>query len=162
MRSTVSIDDNPLEEHTVKAFLMSPDTVQTTEAAFATALRGLDGPTDVRYLRIPMSHDQSPTEGFIDELLTTFTHLSQNTDPIVFSGGMGVGRTSLAMAMAVLYRQICQRGDVPRVHAAVVEPNAAVLHLMQQLDRGMLPSVIRSYGRGFSGYRLAHPAPARR
>lgn len=58
----------------------------------------------VDYYRIPVSHEQSPTDPYIDEYFKVFA--STPTDwPVVFSCGMGIGRTTYGMVIGLLIRR---------------------------------------------------------
>lgn len=58
----------------------------------------------VDYYRIPVSHEQSPTDPYIDEYFKVFS--STPTDwPVVFSCGMGIGRTTYGMVIGLLIRR---------------------------------------------------------
>lgn len=58
----------------------------------------------VDYFRIPVSHEQSPTDPYIDEYFKVFS--STPTDwPVVFSCGMGIGRTTYGMVIGLLIRR---------------------------------------------------------
>lgn len=58
----------------------------------------------VDYYRIPVSHEQSPTDPYIDEYFKVFA--ATPTDwPVVFSCGMGIGRTTYGMVIGLLIRR---------------------------------------------------------
>lgn len=102
---------------------MSPQKIQTTKGAFEELARtGIE----FKYFRIPISHEQSPTESFVDELLRCLNGLNGES-AIVFSGGMGVGRTTFAMVAASIFRS-----QLPS-HSKPLNPT---LHLIYNLDKG--------------------------
>jgi hypothetical protein len=135
---------------------MAPRTVQTTREVFEDAEedvhgreqdKGEEGRAGCRYHRLPMSHEQSPTEGFIDglqPLLRRDVGLAGAT--LVVSGGMGIGRTSFAMAMAVIHRQQCRHliggGKSSAIGEALTEQSSPpsipdiMLRLMGDPERG--------------------------
>ena len=58
----------------------------------------------VDYYRIPVSHEQSPTDPYIDEYFKVFS--GTPTDwPVVFSCGMGLGRATYGMVIGLLIRR---------------------------------------------------------
>ena len=58
----------------------------------------------IDYYRIPVSHEQSPTDPYIDEYFKVFS--TTPTDwPVVFSCGMGIGRTTYGMVIGLLIRR---------------------------------------------------------
>jgi predicted protein tyrosine phosphatase len=81
---------------------MAPSKVSSTKEVFE-GLRKLN--FRYNYFRIPISHEQSPTESFVDDMLRCFRQLSPKA-PIIFSCGMGVGRTTYAMIIATIYRKV--------------------------------------------------------
>ncbi|KAJ8323879.1 hypothetical protein O5D80_007110 [Batrachochytrium dendrobatidis] len=58
----------------------------------------------VSYIRIPVSPEQAPDDRYIDEYVRVIrnTHINEN---LVFNCGMGVGRTTFAMVLAMLLRR---------------------------------------------------------
>lgn len=58
----------------------------------------------VDYHRIPVSHEQSPTDPYIDEYFKVFSQTPTDW-PIVFSCGMGIGRTTYGMVIGLLIRR---------------------------------------------------------
>lgn len=102
---------------------MSPQKIQTTRQVFEELAQK---EIDFAYFRIPISHEQSPTESFVDELLACLDGLGSE-NAIVFSGGMGVGRTTFAIVAASIYRS-------PEVYSS--KPLNATLHLIYNLDKG--------------------------
>ena len=124
---------------------MSPSKIQTTRQVFEElAALGIA----FGYYRIPISHEQSPTESFVDELLSCLDGLDKS-NAIVFSGGMGVGRTTFAMIAASIYRNTVYSTSKPR---------NPTLHLIYNLDKGTLHLNFRSSWRCISYYRLDHEA----
>ena len=77
------------------------DSVKTTKEVMED-IRGKGFAVD--YYRIPVSHEQSPTDPYIDEYFNVFA--STPTDwPVVFSCGMGIGRTTYGMVIGLLIRR---------------------------------------------------------
>lgn len=58
----------------------------------------------VDYYRIPVSHEQSPTDPYIDEYFKVFSSIPTDW-PVVFSCGMGIGRTTYGMVIGLLIRR---------------------------------------------------------
>lgn len=56
------------------------------------------------YYRIPVSHEQSPTDPYIDEYFKVFAATPADW-PVVFSCGMGIGRTTYGMVIGLLIRR---------------------------------------------------------
>lgn len=77
--------------------LMAADRVQTTREVFDE----LAASFNVCYTRIPVSRGQSPFDSFIDDLFRLFRE-TPVTDPVVFSCGMGIGR-SMVCAVHLIY-----------------------------------------------------------
>ncbi|KAI9192964.1 inositol hexakisphosphate-domain-containing protein [Polychytrium aggregatum] len=87
---------------------MSVDSVQTLREVFQSFVA--EG-YPVKFLRIPVSSDQAPEDQYIDEYVNVIKSASIN-DSLVFNCGMGVGRTTFAMVVAMLIRraQIMAKG----------------------------------------------------
>jgi hypothetical protein len=90
-----------LDNHDMIPCLISVDSVKTPkEVMDDIRTKGFA----VDYYRIPVSHEQSPTDPYIDEYFKVFS--STPTDwPIVFSCGMGIGRTTYGMVIGLLIRR---------------------------------------------------------
>ena len=58
----------------------------------------------VQYVRIPISPEQAPEDQYIDGFVESMRNASSN-DPLVFNCGMGVGRTTFAMVIAMVIRR---------------------------------------------------------
>ena len=93
---TSSVDD-----HTIIPCLVSVDSVRTPrEVLEEIQSKGFS----VDYYRIPVSHEQSPTDPYIDEYFKVFS--ATRTDwPVIFSCGMGIGRTTYGMVIGLLIRR---------------------------------------------------------
>jgi hypothetical protein len=79
----------------------SVDSIQTPKEVFATlAQRGYA----VKYVRIPISPEQAPEDHYLDDYVETIK-ASSPEDPLVFNCGMGVGRTTFAMVVAMILRR---------------------------------------------------------
>jgi hypothetical protein len=77
------------------------ESVRTPKEVFADLQeRGFS----VEYHRIPVSHEQSPTDPYIDEYFRILSAAPADW-PIVFSCGMGIGRTTYAMVIGLLIRR---------------------------------------------------------
>lgn len=121
-----------IEKCKVRAFLMAPTRIQTTRQVFEELSKEGRG---FKYFRVPISHEQSPTESFIDEMLQCFSQICPEC-PIIFSGGMGVGRTSYAMVIATIYK-LHQQGTFTFDYFPTKKSNKT-LHLIYNLDKGIL------------------------
>ncbi|KAJ3409888.1 hypothetical protein HDV05_004169 [Chytridiales sp. JEL 0842] len=58
----------------------------------------------VTYVRIPISPEQAPEDRYLDEFVKVIKSTNIQ-DPLVFNCGMGVGRTTFAMTVALLTRR---------------------------------------------------------
>ena len=59
----------------------------------------------VNYQRVPVSNEQSPLDAFIDELVRSFQAMPASKHAVVFSCGIGVGRTTYAMVIGMILRR---------------------------------------------------------
>ena len=88
-------------EFGIEPCLVAVDAVQTQREVFdGIHARGFA----VDYHRMPVSHEQSPTDPYIDEYFRIIA-ASPTRWPIVFSCGMGIGRTTYAMVIGLLVRR---------------------------------------------------------
>lgn len=90
-----------VDNHDMIPCLISVDSVKTPKEVMED-IRSKGFAVD--YYRIPVSHEQSPTDPYIDEYFKVFA--STPTDwPVVFSCGMGIGRTTYGMVIGLLIRR---------------------------------------------------------
>lgn len=90
-----------LDDHSIVPCLVSVDSVKTPrEVLEDVQARGFS----VDYYRIPVSHEQSPTDPYIDEYFKVFSSISTDW-PVIFSCGMGIGRTTYGMVIGLLIRR---------------------------------------------------------
>ena len=59
----------------------------------------------VEYHRVPVSSEQAPTDAFIDEYVKIFESMPAKNHSVVFSCGIGVGRTTFAMVLGMILRR---------------------------------------------------------
>lgn len=90
-----------LDDHGMVPCLISVDSVKTTKEIM-TDIQEKGFALD--YFRIPVSHEQSPTDPYIDEYFKVFSTTPADW-PVVFSCGMGIGRTTYGMVIGLLIRR---------------------------------------------------------
>lgn len=93
----------------------------------------------VDYYRIPVSHEQSPTDPYIDEYFKVFA--GTPTDwPVVFSCGMGIGRTTYGMVIGLLIRraQLVKSSGIDPFHLKTAVASVIPLHDFGTRNRTML------------------------
>ncbi|KAI8918923.1 inositol hexakisphosphate-domain-containing protein [Entophlyctis helioformis] len=117
------------------------ENLQTPREVFENLVR--DG-FRVRYVRIPISPEQAPEDRYIDEYVSAIQETAIE-DPVVFNCGMGVGRTTFAMVLAMLIRRsqtIAQTSVDPFQSAESVDsvsPDTLLsASLAQKQDRAIL------------------------
>lgn len=59
----------------------------------------------ITYHRVPVSSEQAPTDAFIDEYVRVFEEMPPNNHSIIFSCGIGIGRTTFAMVIGMILRR---------------------------------------------------------
>ena len=111
------------------------DSVKTPRELFEECRDRLGFAVD--YYRIPVSHEQSPTDPYIDEYCKVF--MATPTDwPVIFSCGMGIGRTTYGMVIALLIRRaqiISLTGEDPFKATTPAANN--MLRLVYILEQGL-------------------------
>lgn len=90
-----------LDNHDIIPCLISVDSVKTPKEVMED-VRSKGFAVD--YYRIPVSHEQSPTDPYIDEYFKVFASTPPDW-PVVFSCGMGIGRTTYGMVIGLLIRR---------------------------------------------------------
>jgi hypothetical protein len=122
----------------------SVDSIQTPKEVFATlATKGYA----VKYVRIPISPEQAPEDHYLDDYVETIK-ASSPEDPLVFNCGMGVGRTTFAMVVAMILRraQILQSGAPDPFHISSSSRSSSsdsrsdsktTLRLVYMLEQGL-------------------------
>ncbi|KAJ3117238.1 hypothetical protein HDU96_007497 [Phlyctochytrium bullatum] len=102
----------------------------------------------VKYVRIPISAEQAPEDRYLDEYIRVIGDASTK-DPLVFNCGMGVGRTTFAMVVALLIRRatMIEEGEAdPFISVNGLQydfynfdlsHNRAILRLVYVLERGL-------------------------
>ncbi|KAI8912645.1 inositol hexakisphosphate-domain-containing protein [Gorgonomyces haynaldii] len=79
----------------------APCELQTSREVFESLVR--DG-FCVKYIRIPISPEQAPEDRYIDEYLQVIKSCNVS-DSLIFNCGMGLGRTTFVMVLALLIRR---------------------------------------------------------
>lgn len=115
--------------------LITPHTVQTTREVF-DGLRGKGHP--IRYHRVPIGHAQSPIDSFIDAYLEALK-LTPAHAAVVFSCGIGVGRTTFSMAIGLLIRRALLMESQPSdpLPQATLDPTRQLLRVVQVLEKAL-------------------------
>lgn len=102
----------------------------------------------VDYYRIPVSHEQSPTDPYIDEYFKIFAQTPTDW-PVVFSCGMGIGRTTYGMVIGLLIRraQLVKSTGIDPFNLKTTSPqilhqdfgmrNRTMLRLVYILEQGL-------------------------
>ena len=105
----------------------------------------------VDYYRIPVSHEQSPTDPYIDEYFKAFADTPTDW-PVVFSCGMGIGRTTYGMVIGLLIRRAqlikgtgidpfhlktATSSQPPQFHQDFGVRNRTMLRLVYILEQGL-------------------------
>jgi hypothetical protein len=119
---------------TVVPYWAAVSKVQTPKQVFQE-LRDLGFQVD--YERIPITPEQAPQDIHIDEFVKQIRSRS-NTCPIIFNCGIGLGRTTTAMVMALICRRhsILNKEGVDHFakRTMIMEQNVEVVELLQLLD----------------------------
>ena len=135
-----------VDNHDIIPCLISVDSVKTPKEVMEhVRAKGFA----VDYYRIPVSHEQSPTDPYIDEYFKVFAETPTDW-PVVFSCGMGIGRTTYGMVIGLLIRraQLIKRTDIdPFSLKATASPplliqdfgvrNRTMLRLVYILEQGL-------------------------
>lgn len=100
----------------------------------------------VKYVRIPISPEQAPEDHYLDEYVQHIKNASLQ-DALVFNCGMGGGRTTFAMVLAMILRreQLLQSGNPDPLRLAVQEAplhdwkneSKTTLRLVYMLEQGV-------------------------
>ncbi|KAI8816483.1 inositol hexakisphosphate-domain-containing protein, partial [Fimicolochytrium jonesii] len=109
----------------------------------------------VTYFRVPVSGEQAPEDRFIDTYINAITS-SRPDDALIFTCGMGKGRTTFAMVLAMIIRNAqygersaraslhAIRADSSRIDLTALEEsesqNTAMLRLVHVLEQGLASS----------------------
>lgn len=136
------------EEYKILPCLTAIDSVKTSAEVFADMQAA---GFCVDYKRVPISNEQSPTDAFIDVFVRIFRSMPTSNHHVIFSCGIGVGRTTYAMAIGmILRRAIVQRErglDVLSMEEGRLEEDKttrAVLRLVSVLEQGLQTSDAKS------------------
>lgn len=104
----------------------------------------------IEYERIPISPEQAPEDRYIDEFLHKIGKRSVRC-PLVFNCGMGLGRTTFSMVMAMLIRRKqmlltkdadpfnIKSGSNPTIDSQM--QNECMIQLIQLLEQGTYSSL---------------------
>lgn len=124
---------------------MAIDHIQTTKEVFQT----MAAEFNVRYVRLPISPEQSPEESYIDTFILALTQQASLHDPVVINCGMGVGRTTFLMLIGLLIRNAQILATTPNnmrepntnipAHAALVNlaKTKSTLRLLNLLENAL-------------------------
>lgn len=130
-----------VEEHKIVPCLTSIDNIQTSAEIFAS-LKASGFAVD--YQRVPLSSEQSPTDAFIDEYVRIFQKMPAKNHAVIFSCGVGIGRTTFAMVIGMILRRtllIQASGidpfQVDREMSLEDKTTKAVLRLVSVLEQGL-------------------------
>lgn len=130
-----------VEEHTIVPCLTAIEEVRTTAEVFADMkLAGFN----VDYSRVPISSEQAPTDAFIDEYVRIFQAMPCSQHAIIFSCGIGVGRTTFAMVVGMILRRTLLLDTIGKdaFNIEYEEPleektTKSVLRLVSVLEQGL-------------------------
>jgi hypothetical protein len=89
-------------DSTIVPVWMAIDHIQTPRQVFETLK---DRGYKVEYERIPISPEQAPQDRYMDEFLRLIQSAPTRA-PVIFNCGMGVGRTTCAMVIAMMIRRM--------------------------------------------------------
>ncbi len=79
------------------------DSIQTPRQVFdAFAASGYP----LKYYRAPISPEQGPEDMYLDQYVDVLAGSATPNDPLVFNCGVGIGRTTFAMIVAMLLRRV--------------------------------------------------------
>ncbi|KAH6582488.1 hypothetical protein BASA61_008518 [Batrachochytrium salamandrivorans] len=115
---------------------MAIETLQTPREVFEDMVE--DG-FRVIYIRIPIGPEQAPDDRYIDEYVQVIRNTPIDSN-LVFNCGMGVGRTTFAMVLAMLLRRgqtITNTSKDPFLDSSSVDPESSRSHDEIQLSRGL-------------------------
>ncbi|KAH6592131.1 hypothetical protein BASA50_008276 [Batrachochytrium salamandrivorans] len=115
---------------------MAIETLQTPREVFEDMVE--DG-FRVIYIRIPIGPEQAPDDRYIDEYVQVIRNTPIDSN-LVFNCGMGVGRTTFAMVLAMLLRRgqtITNTSKDPFLDSSGVDPESSRSHDEIQLSRGL-------------------------
>ncbi|TPX58470.1 hypothetical protein SpCBS45565_g07990 [Spizellomyces sp. 'palustris'] len=138
-----------LEPGRVVPTWMAIDHIQTSREVFESFVTS---GFRIRYFRIPVSPEQAPEDRYIDEYVQAIKDTVKE-DALIFNCGMGVGRTTFAMVLAILIRRaqlIASREEDPipvtqnlgsqanllGLEEATAQ-NKAMLRMMYVLEKGL-------------------------
>lgn len=114
----VSIED---EKRALHPHFVLPSTIATSRAVFSHL-------TNVRYYRVPISSCQAPAEVFIDDVSGVLSKCPPTAN-VIFSCGMGIGRTTLGMIIGCIFRSERK----PVVRGSKKPPPGRLLVLLQSV-----------------------------
>lgn len=125
-----------LEQNKVIPSWISVDDVQTPREVFETFHK--KGYL-VEYVRVPISNEQAPNEHYLDEYVYHVTR-AKPEDALVFNCGMGVGRTTFALCVALLLRKSVSLQAANLSLGTIgdrILDNRAMLRLVYVLEKGL-------------------------
>jgi predicted protein tyrosine phosphatase len=123
-----------LEDGKIVPTWTAVDDIQTPREVFQ---RFADQGYPVKYVRIPVSPEQAPDDHYLDEYVETIRSCSPE-DSLVFNCGMGVGRTTFAMVVAMIIRraQLMRAGvtDPLGIQTALLSQTESQLEVLKAKD----------------------------
>eukprot|EP00842_Homolaphlyctis_polyrhiza_P002749 jgi/Hompol1/3475/HPOL_006557-RA len=90
-----------LADGSILPLWLAIDSLQTPREVFEDLI---NSGFNLMYVRIPIGPEQAPEDHYIDEYVNIIRGTSTQ-EPLVFNCGMGVGRTTFAMVLAMLIRR---------------------------------------------------------
>lgn len=126
--------------------LVSADSVRTSREVFDGFSR--EAGYRLAYHRVPVTRMQTPTDAYIGDYLEAFRRIPVG-DAVIFSCGMGVGRTTFGMVIGLLIRrsQLMASGEADPFEALtrpaddLDQPSRTVLRLVYALEQGLQSKV---------------------
>lgn len=127
-----------IEEHQIVPCLTAIDTIKTSAEVFSHMQ---ESGFCVNYQRVPLSNEHSPTD--IDDYVKIFETLPVQKHAVIFSCGIGVGRTTYAMIIGLLLRRAIiyrETGNDPfsmEIIPQTEKTTHSILRLVSVLEQGL-------------------------
>lgn len=126
--------------------LVSTDSVKTSREVFDGFSRELG--FRLAYHRVPVTRMQAPTDAYISDYLEAFCKIPVE-DAVIFSCGMGVGRTTFGMVIGLLIRrsQLMASGELDPFEELTKpaddldQPSRTILRVVYALEQGLQSKV---------------------
>lgn len=129
-----------VEEHQIVPCLTAIESIKSSAEVFSDMVQA---GFCVDYRRVPVSNEHSPTDAFIDEFVKIFQSMPIINHSIIFSSGIGIGRTTYAMVTGmILRRALLMRATHvdPFTHGLETDEDrttCTVLRLVSVLEQGL-------------------------